>query len=484
MRMRIALLNPPTPASETWVREGRCQQLDIWGAPYPPLTLASIAGQLAPDGDCLIVDSGPAGLDLEATLGRVAAFGPNLAIVATATPTIATDLSWFADALKHRLPDSRIAAIGIHVSCLPAETLRDFPAVDYILRGEVELTCRELVRALADGARDLRHITGLAFRDADTIVLNAPRAFLEDLDALALPAWPGVDFGQYRLPILDVPFNLLAFARGCPFHCAFCNAGVYYGKKLRRRSPESLIREIRQNIRELGVRDFLFLTESSTLDPASLRRFLTLLRKEGLHRQIRWVSNSRVDVADTGLFREMREAGCWQVAFGLEFGTDRMLRLARKGGKATLATARETVRAVVAAGIVADGHFIMGYPGETADDLRQTIAFARSLPLTFAHFYAAAPFPGSRLYEEAVASGALAGQDWRSINQHRSSLGTGHLDPETVDRFIALAYRRFYFRPRTVLRMLRIPRRPVEYATLFVKGIRFAWDVLVKTLRH
>lgn len=484
MRMRIALLNPPTPAAETWVREGRCQQLDIWGAPYPPLTLASIAGQLAPDADCLIVDSGPAGLGLAATLERIAAFGPDLAIVATATPTITTDLSWFAGTLRERLPGCRIAAIGIHVSCLPEETLRAFPCLDYILRGEVELTCRELVRALAAGDGDLSAIDGLAFRDGDTMVLTAPRAFLEDLDALALPAWPGVDFANYRLPILDVPFNLLSFARGCPFPCAFCNAGVYYGKKLRRRSPESLVEEIWRNIRELGVRDFLFLSESSTMDPASLRQFLALLRQEGLDRQIRWVSNSRVDVADVGIFREMYAAGCWQVAFGLEFGTDRMLRLARKGGDACLARARATVTAAAGAGIVCDGHFIMGYPGETEADLGQTIAFARSLPLTFAHFYAAAPFPGSRLYEEAVVSGALAEPDWRSVNQHQSVLRTTHLDPKTVDRAIALAYRRFYFRPITVLRILHIPRRPIEYATVLAKGARFAWDVLARTFRR
>jgi len=475
--MKVLLINPPTPQKEVWVREGRCQQFDIWGAPFPPLSLAYIAGQIKDVAKTLIVDSPAARLDLENSLKIIKDFNPQLMIISTTTPTIKTDLDWFAREVKNVKPELKIAAIGIHVTTLAEETLRDFNNLDFVICGEPEITARELVKTLIS-RRDLKEVLGIAFRQNDQIIKNQKRDFLEDLDKFNFPDWSGVDFNHYKMPIVNKPFNLISFARGCPFSCKFCNANVYYGKKIRKRSPEKIIEEIKINIKN-GITDFLFWTEFVTADREYLIKVINLLEAENLDKKIRWVSNSRPDVIDFELFKRMRQAGCWQIVFGLEFGSNQILKLVQKGVK--IEQSKKAVEMANSAGIVVDGHFILGYPGETENTLQETINFSLLLPLTFAHFYVASPFPGSQLYQEAIENNWLIDPtDWRKISQDIPNLKTVWLSPEIVQKYIALAYKKFYLRPKTFWRIGKIARNPIEFLNIFKLGVKFTIDILKK----
>jgi radical SAM superfamily enzyme YgiQ (UPF0313 family) len=476
--MKVLLINPPVPDQKNWVREGRCQQWDIWGVPFPPLSLALIAGQIKNIAKTLILDSGPANLNLEKTLEKIKKFNPDLLIISTATPTIETDLGWFLPKVKESNPNIKSAVIGIHVTELPKETLEEFPDLDFVIRREPELTAKELVEFLKENRSDFENILGLAFKKNNRIIVNPLREFLEDLDQLEFPFWPGIDFKNYRLPILNKPFNLISFARGCPFDCKFCNASTYYGKKIRKRSPEKIVEEIENNIKNYGLRDFLFWTEFVTLDKEYLRSVLNLIKEKGLDKKIRWVSNSRSDIKDLSLFKELKEAGCWQMAFGLEFGSDQILKLSNKG--ATIEAGRKTIEAAAQASIVCDGHFILGYPGETKETLQKTIDFALSLPLTFAHFYAATPFPGSQLFREAIENKWIENLKWKEINQDIPIIKTQELSPEITKEYIKKAYRKFYLRPKTIYKIVKIAKTPLEFFSIFKIGTRFVLDILKK----
>lgn len=478
--MKVLLINPPVPENKNWVREGRCQQLDIWGVPFPPLSLALIAGQIKAFSETLIIDSGPAKLNLEKTLEKIKNYNPDLLFIATATPTINTDLGWFLVKVKELKPNLKAVAIGIHVSALQKETLEDFPRLDFVIRSEPEITAKELTFFLKEGNLDFRNIKGLAFRENNDIIVNEPREFLLNLDELEYPFWSGVDFKNYRLPIYNRPFNLITFARGCPFNCKFCNASIYHGKVLRKRSPEKIIEEIEINIKDYGVRDFLFWTEFITADKDYLQKFLNLIKEKGLDKKIKWVSNSRASNVDYSLFKEMKENGCWQIAFGLEFGSDKILQLANKGPNAKIAEASRVINEADKTGIVIDGHFILGYPGEDEKTLQQTIDFACSLPLTFAHFYIATPFPGSELYEEALEKGWIEKPDWKMISQNKSFLKTELLSPEVIIKYVRKAYRKFYLRPKTVIKIAKILESPQQFFNLSEIGVKFLIDILKK----
>lgn len=471
---RVALINPPVPEGATWVREGRCQQWDIWGAAFPPLSLALISTQLETHGfETIIVDSGPEGKDLASTIDCCKRFSPDLVIISTTTPTIRTDLTWFAPGLKKCLPKTKVAVIGIHVTALPSETLEQFDTVDFVIKGEPELTSLELVKALSDHVADLSAVLGIGYRLADRkIVVNPDRPFVTDLDSLGIPNWNKVQLNKYKIPIKETPFTLISFSRGCPFSCKFCASHTYYGNQLRKRSVPSLIGEIRFNL-AMGVRDFLFWTELITLDKPFLTNFLNAIFKEGLEKKIRWVCNSRTDTSDYKLFKLMKDAGCWQIAFGLEFGNDEILRLAQKGGRCSVKQGFQAVEQAHKAGLCVDGHFIMGYPGETVDTLKSTIGYALSLPLTYAHFYAAVPFPGSVLYQESIVNKFVSEGSYDGFNQDRCSLITPDLSPQDVEAHIKMAYRKFYLRPITLYRSLKVPGNSREMVSLLRTGIRF-----------
>lgn len=473
MSRKILLINPPVPDNKVWVREGRCQQWDIWGAPFPPFSLAMISTQLKnPDYETRIIDSGPERKGIQSVISESVAFAPEIVFLATTSPTIQTDLGWFLPKLKEALPRIKVAALGIHVSALPEDTLKRFPLVDATIIGEPEITAREWVEAVV-AKKDIHAVRGIAFRDdRGNIRVNPVMGFIENIDDLGFPDWEKIDFRNYLMPIIRQPFSLVSFSRGCPYRCKFCATHAYNGPKLRKRSIASVTAEIHYNLK-CGVCDFLFWTEMMTVDRPYLEGFLDALVSEGLHRKIRWVCNSRVDSIDVDIARKMKAAGCWQIAFGFEFGDDAILQLAHKGGNATVEQARIAADLTHKAGIAVDGHFIMGYPGETPETLQKTIDLACSLPLTFAHFYAMVPFPGAPLYNESIEKGWLEAGCWDGLTQDSASLKTATLDPATVDLFIRKAYRFFYLDPRVFFRIYKVPKSFREIVELTKLGFRF-----------
>ena len=475
MAYKILLINPPVPDEKVWVREGRCQQWDIWGAPFPPFSLAMISTQLVNQGfsfETRIIDSGPEGKNSARVLQESKDFAPNIIFLATTSPTLQTDLGWFAVELKKILPLAKIAAIGIHVTALPQPVLKRYPALDFAIVGEPEIISNHLVNALLKGT-SLAAVKGIAYREeSGSIHLNSPEGFVAEIDTLGFPDWTKIHFKNYLLPIIKRPFSLISFSRGCPYSCKFCATHVYNGSKLRKRSIPSLLEEIRYNM-TFGVKDFLFWTELMTADTAYLDSFLDALLREGLHHKIRWVCNSRVDLVTKDLLRKMKEAGCWQIAFGFEFGDDRILQLARKGGHATTKQGRLVAEMTEQAGIAVDGHFMMGYPGETPETLQATIDYACSLPITFAHFYAAVPFPGAPLYEESIANGWLDPDALELLTQDTASLSTESLGRGMVDQYLKKAYRSFYRNPRVIARIYKIPKTFKEFVEVTRMGFRF-----------
>lgn len=476
MALKVLLINPPTPAGDVWVREGRCQQFDIWGAPFPPISLAFVKTQIRDIADTLLLDPAPANMTLDDVMVRIRDFAPDVMIMSTTTPTFNSDSGWFAAKVKEALPEITIGALGIHVSQLPVESLDAAPDIDFVLKGEPEAVVKPLIEVL-NTSTDLAEVPGIAFRNGTRVKDNTGVSAASNVDTYGFPDWSDIEFANYPLPVKNRPFSMISFSRGCPHACTYCAASAYYGKKLRVRSVEKLIEEIHYNL-DLGVRDFLFWTELLTADLKFLNRFLDALIDEGLHEKIRWVSNSRVDGLDEETAHKMKRAGCWQVAFGIEFGTDKALKLVKKGGRATVEQGRKTVEMVNRAGIAADGHFILGYPGETEEDMQATIDYAASLPLTFAHFYMATPFPGSPLYESYIKKTNGGRASWDHISQDQYVFTENGLSQELVQRYISKAYKKFYLSPSRVLKIRKIAEGLGENINLVKLGTNFVADVV------
>jgi anaerobic magnesium-protoporphyrin IX monomethyl ester cyclase len=172
---------------------------------------------------------------------------------------------------------------------------------------------------------------------------------------------------------------------------------------------------------------------------------------------------------DEALVRKFKAAGCWMIGFGFESGDQGMLD--RMGKGATVEQAREAVRLCRKHGIEATGHFVLGYPGETEATQAKTLALARELDLDFAQFYCAVPFPGSPLYDRALANNWIKKKDWRLFEQNVSVLGVNGFKPEDVERWRRRAYMGFYASPRRAVKILRRVRSAGDVAGI-ARGLR------------
>jgi len=194
------------------------------------------------------------------------------------------------------------------------------------------------------------------------------------------------------------------------------------------------------------------------------------IRSRGLEKDVRWMTNSRVDCVDEGMLKAMRDSGCIGISFGVESGEDSILKGIRKG--ATAAQAREAVRLTKQAGIEVLAHVILGLPGETKETIRRTVRYIQELDPDYAQFYCAIPFPKTELEALARREGwRIAGDYSRyELNQPLLELPTLSLADLALER--SRAYREFYLRPSYIGGRLRKVKSPRGLWIL----IRQGWD--------
>jgi radical SAM superfamily enzyme YgiQ (UPF0313 family) len=470
--MNVLFLNPPSLDGTVMVKEGRCmQRKGAWGYVMSPVTMVTMATWARMDGhEVSVLDCPAEGMTLAAMLERVARFAPDLLLVNTSTPSIDDDLAAATAARARCARPPTVALYGIHPTCAFQEILAVDGGVDCCVVGEPEVTVRELIAALARH-EPLASVTGIAHREGPgRPVLTAPRPPLDDLDTLPLPDWSLVDTGNYRLPLNDRRFLLVNTNRGCPYRCTFCNAYAYYGRTPRRRSVSSVLRELARNVEVHGVDDFMFWAEEFILDRAFVLELCEAIVRAEL--TIRWVCNSRVDAVTPEVLAAVKRAGCWNIAFGIESGDQRVLDRTRKG--TTLGQVRDAARMAREAGLQVTGHVIIGFPQDSRESIAATARFVDSLDLDFVQFYCAMPYPGTELLREAREQGWLSSTDWRRWEHNQSVLDYPHLRSADIMRLRRRLMIRWYFSPRRVLRTVRNHVRSAPEAwALLTKAIGF-----------
>jgi lipopolysaccharide/colanic/teichoic acid biosynthesis glycosyltransferase/MoaA/NifB/PqqE/SkfB family radical SAM enzyme len=245
---------------------------------------------------------------------------------------------------------------------------------------------------------------------------------------------------------MRIPSTGILVGRGCPYRCLFCYKGVW-GKSLRFRTPENVLQEIEMCIDQYRIRDFRFYDDTVTFPRWDLKSLCEEIINRKLN--ISWNCWSRVNDVDEEKLGMMKEAGCYNIKFGIEFGTAKALKLANKG--ATLEQARRAVAMTKKAGIECKGSFIFGIPGETIEDCRKTIDFAKDISPHFATFFAFDPIPGSPFYERIIQE---------EINPEKDMLPR-----EMAQDLSNQAYLAFYFRPTFIFQrihsLFRHPKREI-----------------------
>jgi radical SAM superfamily enzyme YgiQ (UPF0313 family) len=433
-KIRILLLNA---GGKKFIKEGRCQY-NTKGihSPFPPLTLAFIASLLRKNNhEVKLLDAIGERKTLKNIPLEVKRFKPHYVIMSVTTPTIEDDLLLLKKIKS--LCKCKTVIFGIHATYFARDLIK-LPWIDIVIKGEPELTASELIK------NKLKNVRGILFKENGKIVENPPRDFL-NLNKLPYPAWDLIKLKNYTLPFSKKPFLIILTGRGCPYNCSFCTAPYYYGRIVRKRKVRKITEEIEWILKNFGVRNFFFFEENFTSD----RRFVLKLCDELIKKKlnIKWICNSRVDTIDKDMIKKMKQAGCWLISFGIESPNKNILTQAKK--EITRNQIKEAIHITKSAGIITNGIFILGLPGENIKTVKETIEFAKNSHLDFAEFAIATPFPGSPLYEEYKNK---LPKNWKKY-EYFSQVIPSKLN---LKKWQLIAYLKFYFRLTTLKNILHL----------------------------
>jgi radical SAM superfamily enzyme YgiQ (UPF0313 family) len=419
-----------------------------------------------------IVDGKGTGESIPEVTARVASHSPDVVGFSATTISI-TNAARIAGGLKAADPQVVTVVGGSHVSAVPKATLQAFIDLDYGIIGEGEISFFDFLDALRDG-RDVSAAAGLVYRSAGgEVVANERTPYIDDLDSLPLPAWDLVpDFPHRFQPSLlsyrRSPVATLVTSRGCPFSCSFCDRSTS-GKLGRYHSVQSVLRHCRHLV-DLGVRHIIFYDDLFTVKRKRVVELCEAFLAEGF--DFTWSCNSHPNLLDFDTMRLMKRAGCWQIAYGIESGSQRILDVVKR--EVRLPRMRETLRMTRAAGIRAKGYLMIGHPTEGIDSLEETAEFLKVVELDLCQVTKFTPYPGTPSYPTIRKYGTFT-EDWERMNAMNFVFVPEGLSEEILETYFHRLYSTFYSRP-DVLR--GIARMVVEEPRFLKQLASSAWVYL------
>jgi anaerobic magnesium-protoporphyrin IX monomethyl ester cyclase len=443
----IIFVNPPLTLEE------RYGKLSSGGSLLAPLGLATLAAITREKGwKTRIFDPAVLGWTYEKAAEEILGRSPKYVGI-TATTIAIHNAARLAQELKKAKADIFIIVGGPHLSSLPEDTLSRFPQFDAGVIGEGDVSIIELLEALRE-KRDLKEVNGIIIRDNGGLLRTKPRALFSDLDNLPLPAWDLLPrLTHYYRPAANcfyqLPSSSLITSRGCPGKCVFCDRTVS-GDKLRMYSAPYLMKMVKHLYLTYGVRDIIFHDDNFIAFRKRLYEFCEMLKQEKLN--LAWSCTARVDMVNPQLLKAMKEAGCWQVAYGIESGSQELLDFLQKG--ITLKQVKDALRWTREAGVKNRGYFMLGAPTETARTIRKTIDFLLELELDDFHMSMFSPHPGTEI-SKSIAEYGTVDNDWRKFGGWHPVFIPKGLTRDELIYYHKLAFRKFYFRPRIMFQYLR-----------------------------
>ena len=473
----ILLVNPPAPDGGIWIRSQhrvgrRSRENMLW----PQVSLATMAACLHPDYKVEVVDAIATRMSWPEFAELLSKKRPKYYLTQVTAPTLTNDMY---GVFLAKSKGAKTIAFGTHVTPNTINSMTDYPALDFVLRGEPELTLRELIDGLEGktglneqmevlmqktdplrtsisaqqvAAGDFSTIKGLAWRLAGRIKLNPDRPFIPNLDDLPLPMHELLPLNTYRMPLIKGPYSFVVPSRGCPAGCKYCIKHVSYNFVVRLRSVENIMQEL-WSLKKQGINNVMMYADLFTVNREQVVGLCRAMITEKI--DMKWICNSRVDYVDEEMLSLMGQAGCHMISWGIESGSEAILKRAHKG--ADPAKAEQALRWARKAGIKNFGYFIIGLPGETEETIKQTMAFSKRLPLNVAIFHIAAPYPGTPFFYEVVENGWFRpGVNWEKVDMDQSTvLDYGNLSAERLMYWQKRATREWALRPGPIWTILK-----------------------------
>lgn len=444
--MRCALIIPAWIPEDIFSSKTASSQINYW----QPLGTLYVASSLMKHGHDVKFLNG-AFMTHEEILKEVTEYNPEFVGI------YSTTFGWpkakkTASDIKRVRKDIFICAGGPYPIAMQEHCLYDMEdeGIDAVVTGEGELTVPEIIDRIQRG-RSFEGVEGVVYRENGRVIKNSPRPLISDLDSIPFPARELLGDKNLYIPppatYRRKPVAVIITSRGCNRRCLFCfqidrerKSGIRY------RSIQNVMKEIELCLRQ-GYREIKFIDDTFAADYDRAMNIAKEIKRRRLN--FTWFASACVNQVDKPLLKAFKDAGCWAILFGAESGLQKNLNKIRKG--ITLEQTREAVRSAKDAGLKVFTPFLFGIPGETFEDGLKTIEFACEIDPDVANFHAITPFPGTDLYDNIKEYGTIS-DDLTDFTYQGAAFIPYTMTRETIQRLRLIAFRRFYSRPRFLLR--------------------------------
>jgi len=437
------------------------------GSRVPHLGLCTIAAVVRRAGFTVkIIDAPALNWGFKETVEFIVKEKPRFVGISAVTDSILIAYS-LVKTLKSQSLQSKTIIGGAHITALPEETFNECEGLDIGVIGEGEATIIEIL-----SGKNLREIQGIIFREEGTVYRTPPGEYVQDLDSLPFPAWdllPHLE--KYYRPsphmYLRLPSTSLLTSRGCPNRCSFCVMALS-GKKFRAHSAEYTIGMIEHVMKNYHIRDIIFYDDNFLLD----RKRAVEICEEMIRRKlnITWSCLARTEIISKDILKLIKRAGCWQIAYGIESGDQRILNILKKNTQ--VERAEEVLRQTAEAGIRTRGFFMIGVPGETEESIEKTIDFAKRSCLNDFQATFFTPFPGTGFYQNINQYGEYT-KNWSTMSTWAPVFVPYGLTLDKLVKYHKKMHRDFYFRPKILFQYAtRFAMRPSILLSSLKAGLR------------
>lgn len=433
--------------------------------PMGLMYLASYLRSLDHDRDIRIIDMNIEELTPDNIVPILKEFQPDICGISCLTMNAKNSIM-ISELIKKWNPNCYVILGGPHPTFMPNKVLES-QSVDYCVMGEGEETSHRLISALEKN-KPRESIEGIGYRVGDRMVLNNRPSAL-DITRQPWPAYDLIPVKKYCMAKIPPHSGRLKYSeymtvmssRACPYGCIYCHN--IFGKEFRAREPEEFVEEMVMLKRDYGIREFHIIDDVFNLQRTRVLRICELICQKLPGIAMAFPNGLRTDLLDKEILTALKQAGMYYFAAGIESGSPEIQKIIKKN--LNHARAFQAIEDASKIGIIVHGLFMMGFPGETEEQLKMTINFAQKSSLNTAGFFAVTAYPETELYEMAKKIGVPLQDDFDTYHYHNTTL---NLTGVSLSRLRALrkeAYWKFYFNPVRIYKIISMTPRKTDILT-------------------
>lgn len=426
----------------------------------PPLGLAYIAAVLEQNGfDVKILDSIVEGFGIEVDESKendliryglefddiekiISGYAPDIVGISCLFSTQHNNAITVAKLVKNVLENCVVIMGGAHPS-VAYRTVLESDFVDFVIIGEGEFSAVKLIDSLKEG-KDLSNIDGLAYKENGDLKVNPKTKFIHSLDEIPFPARHLLPMDKYfrinrphGTASRFTPNTSIITSRGCPANCIFCSIHSVWGKPFRARSPQNVIDEMFQLKEKYGIKELQFEDDNLTFDKKRAKQIFEMMYRENL--DIAWTTPNGIAAyaIDDELVSLIKKSGGYRVCLAVESGDEYVLhKIIKKPLK--LEKIKPLVSKFKQAGVAVDGFFVVGFPGETKEQMKRTFKFASTVGFDNVNFFIATPYPGTELYETCKESNFLPNDfSYARLKVGNANISTSEFSAKELESLVA-----------------------------------------------